>query len=673
MEIARTAVIGAGTMGHGIAEVMALSGIKVSLTDAYPDALEKAKRLIAESVQKLTTSGRVNERDAKETLARISYHTDIDEATKNCELVLEAVPENLDLKRKTFTDLEKRTKRDTILASTTSNIRISSIAEATSTPYRVVGLHFFNPPVIMKVVEVIKGEKTSADVFDSSYEFVKRLGKTPIKVLSDSPGFVVNRVVLPETLLLSLLLDRNIISSTAEVDNFARAQGLPMGPYELMDYVGIDTVVSSLEYFASELSPDYKHFAHLKGMVEKGRLGRKTGKGFYEWKSGRAEMPKANPTQKLTLTDFLALEVNEAVKLIEEGAASPQDIETGVVLGFNRPFGPISVAQGLTNTEIKKKLEELSKTYGIQVFAPAASIGEGKLREIISSPGPRREGRPEVEAAAKATAKATAKAVSPVEVGALTAVERPADKVVRITIANTKNNLINRSVLSELKQSLDSLWNDRDVNVIILSGKGDNFSAGADVSQFFASGMDFAEVSRSGARILRMLSEIPKVTIAEMKGYVLGAGLEIALNCDIRVATEDTIIGFPEVTLGLVPGWTGSQRLSKLVGMSRALHYILSGERFSGKEAYDMGLVSKLYSNRSITEETTRFAEGIAKKVAPVSAAVAKRLVNKGSEVSMDNGLEMEAMAMGLLYYTEDLKEGVSAFLGKRQPEFKGK
>jgi len=185
--------------------------------------------------------------------------------------------------------------------------------------------------------------------------------------------------------------------------------------------------------------------------------------------------------------------------------------------------------------------------------------------------------------------------------------------------------------------------------------------------------MDFAEVSRNGARIIRMLSEIPKITIAEMKGYVLGAGLELSLNCDIRVATEDSTIGFPEVTLGLVPGWTGSQRLSKLVGMSRALHYILSGERFTGMEAFDMGLVSKLYSKGKVSEETVKFAEGLAKRVAPVSAALAKRLINKGSEVSTDNGLEMEAMAMGILFGTEDLKEGISAFLGKRQPEFKGK
>jgi enoyl-CoA hydratase / 3-hydroxyacyl-CoA dehydrogenase len=669
MEITKAAVVGAGTMGHGIAEVMALSGVQVSLADAYPQALEKAKGLLTESVQKLTKSGRVSEKDGEKALGRISYHPDIGDALKNADLVLEAVPESLDLKRRTFIDMEKHSRKDALLATTTSNIRISSIADAIKTPERVVGLHFFNPPILMKLVEVIKGEKTSDQAFESAYEFVKKLGKTPIRVLHDSAGFVVNRVIAPETLLLSLLLDKSMISSTSEVDSFARGQGLPMGPYELMDYVGNDTVVSSLDYFASELSPDYRHFAVLKGMVDKGLLGRKTGKGFYEWKTGKAEIPKAEPTRKLQLMDFLSLELNEAVKLIEEGAATPQDIETGVVLGMNRPFGPISVAQSLTNAEVRRKLEELAKTYGVQIFAPAASIKEGRLRETISSTGPSRETRTETATAPRTTLPATSAA----ETGALTSLDRPANKVARITISNTKNNLVNRSVLSELKQTLDSLWNDKETNVIILTGKGENFSAGADVSQFFAGGMDFAEASRSGARIIRMFSEIPKVTIAEMKGYVLGAGLELSLNCDIRVATEDTVIGFPEVTLGLVPGWTGSQRLSKLVGMSRALRYILSGEKFSGKDAFDMGLVSKLYNKQTITADTVKLAEDIAKKVAPVSAALAKRLVNKGSETSMDNGLEMEAMAMGVLFNTEDLKEGVSAFLEKRPPEFKGK
>ncbi len=669
MQIARTAVIGAGTMGHGIAEVMALAGLDVNLADTYPDALVKAKDMIAESVQRLVRSGKVREEDAKKTLARISYYTDTGEAAKGSDLVLEAVPEVLELKTKVFAHLEKNTRSDAILATTTSNIRVSEISKDTNQPERVVGLHFFNPPVIMKLIEVINGERTADEIFESAYEFAKRLGKTPIKVLKDSPGFVVNRVVLPETLLLSLLLDGNIISSPAEVDNFARTQGLPMGPYELMDYVGIDTVVASLEYFAKELSPDYNHLKTLKGMVEKGLLGRKTGRGFYEWKSGNAEIPKVEPSQKLELTDFLCLEVNEAVKLIEEGAAVPKDIETGVMLGMNRPFGPISVAQGLTNAEVRKKLEQLSKAYNIQVFAPAASIREGKLREVISSTGP----RPVVKSETKVVTTPASGTGSQIEGGPLTSLDRPATKVARITISNTKKNLINRTVLTELKQTLDNLWNDRDTNVIILSGKGDNLSTGADVSQFFTGGMDFSEVSRNGARIIRMLSEIPKITIAEMKGYVLGAGLELSLNCDIRVATEETIIGFPEVTLGLVPGWTGSQRLSKLVGMSRALHYILTGERFSGIDAHNMGLVARLYSKQNISEETVRFAENISKKVAPVSAAMAKRLINKGSEASMDDGLEMEAMAMGLLYGTEDLKEGVSAFLGKREPEFKGK
>ena len=158
-----------------------------------------------------------------------------------------------------------------------------------------------------------------------------------------------------------------------------------------------------------------------------------------------------------------------------------------------------------------------------------------------------------------------------------------------------------------------------------------------------------------------------------MKGYTLGGGFELSLACDLRVGTEDVQIGFPEVTLGLVPGWGGTQRLPRLLGTSRASYLILTGTRFSGKEAFDMGIVNRLFPKEHVDEETLKFAEDLAQKAAPTAAALAKRLINKGSEVPMDTGLEMESIAMGLLYGTEDLKEGISAFLQKRKPEYPGR
>ena len=664
MDIRRVTVIGAGIMGHGIAEVVALSGIPVVVEDAFPEALKKAENGIGISLEKMKKSGRISPEKASEVLGRITFSSDLKESVKDADLIIEAVPEIPDLKISLMKQISGNCRKDAIIASNTSNIRITTLAKDVVNPERFLGMHFFNPPVVMKLVEVIRSEKTSQETFDNLFEFTKSIGKTPIRVLKDSPGFVVNRINAPESLLFCLIMDKNM-AKPEEIDAFGKSQGLPMGPYELIDYVGIDTVVHSLKYYSETIDPEYGKCRFFDSFVESKNLGAKTGKGVYVWENGHAKIPDAKPSSVIDLMDVLVVEINEAAKIIEEGIAEPSDIETGVKLGMNRPFGPISVAEGLTNAEIRKKLEKLSEKFGTGIFYPARSIQEGKLRELLA--GKRK--------AAELPAGTEGKK-GPVQTDGADPVSLSMDpdkKVAYLTISNTRNNLISYDVLRGLEKNLTELWNRKEINVIVVRGSGENFSAGAQLTQFFSGPMDFAENARLGERTFRMLSEIPKITIAEMKGYVLGGGFELSIWCDMRVSTPDAKIGFPEVTLGLIPGWGGSQRLSKLLGMSRATYLILTGEKFDGKFASEIGLVSKLYAADRIDGETRSFAEDLATKVAPISAAIAKRLINKGSDVPADNGLEMETMAMGLLYGTEDLKEGISAFLQKRKPDYKGR
>ncbi len=661
LEIREISVIGAGVMGHGIAEVLSLSGYRVKVFDAYDEALKKGEQLIRKSMERLVKSGKLGEPEMKAALDNITFGSDISGMVSDANMVIEAVPEILDLKRKIFGELDKHCRKDAVLATNTSNIKIADIASVTSRPEKVVGVHFFNPPVIMKLVEVIKSDKTSDSTFNAALDLVKKIGKTPIRVLKDHAGFVVNRISAPEGLLFCLIQDKKV-ADPAEVDTFAKGQGLPMGPYELMDYVGIDTVVHSMDYYAKELSADYGKCKAFHGMVEKGLLGAKSGRGFYDWSSGKANIPKANPTDKVQLMDVLAVEVNEAVKVLEEGLCTPEEVETGVKLGMNRPFGPITVAKGLTNAELKRKLEELHQQYGAEVFSPARSIAQGKLREITTKGN-----------LAGETKKAPVSANKEEPSGELVKIISVDESVRKIEISNTRNNLISSQVIRELEEAIRTLWEDKEAHVVIVTGKGERFSAGAQLSEFISGGLDFTESARKGQRVFRMLSEMPKITIAEIKGYALGGGFELALGCDIRVSTEDAKIGFPELKRGLVPGWGGSQRLSKLVGMSRALYYVLTAEYMTGKDAQDIGLVSKLFPAASIDQDTEKWAKELARSVAPAAATMAKRLINKGSEVSMDTGLEMESIAMGLLFGTEDLREGVTAFLEKREPDFKGK
>jgi enoyl-CoA hydratase/3-hydroxyacyl-CoA dehydrogenase len=658
LEIKNATVIGAGIMGHGIAEVLALSGLNVVVNDVSQDFLDRARQNVQSSLARMKEGGKINESVMNDTLARLSFSTDIKNSVAKADIIVEAVPEVLDIKKSVIKEVESSCSPDAIIASNTSNFRITELQEGSVRPKRIVGMHFFNPPVVLKLVEVVKGEKTDNQTFEAVYDLSRKIGKTPIRVVKDSPGFVVNRINAPESLFFCLLLDRKI-DSPASIDIFARSQGLPMGPYELMDYVGIDTVVHSLEYYAKELSPEYGKCMIFRQMMEQNKLGRKTGHGFYTWESGKAQIPSGEPSSKVELMDVLAIELNEAVKLIEEGVASPEDIETGVRLGMNRPFGPISVAQGLTNAEIKKKLEDLSARFESTVFAPARSIAEGKLKEAIS--GKTGAGQEEKPAAPKT------------EVHDEPVFMVKKDKVAIVYLNNGRLNLLNAAVLDGLEKTLHEIRDDREVNVVVVTGKGTVFSAGAELSQFFSGGIDFMQASRHGQSIFRLLSEMNKITIAEIKGYALGGGFELSLACDIRVSSPDAKIGFPELQRGLVPGWGGTQRLAKLVGASRASYLILTAERITGKEAFDMGIVTRTFGADTIDDDVLKFAHDLSRKVAPGAAFLAKLLVYKGSETSLDDGLTMEAISMGLVYGTEDLKEGISSFLQKREPEFKGR
>lgn len=659
LEIKNAAVIGAGIMGHGIAEVFALSGIHVVVNDVSQDFLDRAKQNVGSSLSRMKESGKINESVMTDTIARLSFSADIKNSVANADIIVEAVPEVLDIKKSVIKEVESFCSPEAIIASNTSNFMISELQEGSKRPQRIVGMHFFNPPVVLKLVEVVKGEKTDGHTFEEVYDLARKIGKTPIRVVKDSPGFVVNRINAPESLFFCLLLDR-MIDSPASIDIFARSQGLPMGPYELMDYVGIDTVVHSLEYYAKELSPEYGKCMVFKQMMEQNKLGRKTGHGFYTWENGKAQIPAGEPSTKVELMDVLAIELNEAVKLIEEGVASPEDIETGVRLGMNRPFGPISVAQGLTNAEIKKKLEDLSSRFQSSVFAPARSIVEGKMKEVISGNTGK---KPDDE---HSIAK-------PIAQGDERVFMVKNDKVAIIYLNNGRLNLLNSEILDGLEKKLIDVREDKEINVVVVTGNGAVFSAGAELSQFFSGGIDFMQASRRGQSIFRLLSEMNKITIAEIKGYALGGGFELSLACDIRVSSPDAKIGFPELQRGLVPGWGGTQRLAKLVGSSRASYLILTAERITGREAFDMGIVTRTFEAETIDDEVLKFAHGLAKKVAPGAAYLAKLLISKGSETSLDDGLTMEAISMGLVYGTEDLKEGISSFLQKRDPEFKGR
>jgi len=378
-DIKKIAVMGAGDMGHGIAEVALLAGYKVALRDIEQRFVDRGLARIKESLEKLVVKQRVTESNKNAMLANVETFVDVGESVKDADFVIEAVPEILKLKEEVFQALDKSAPKHAILASNTSNMSISDIAEHTKRPAQVVGMHFFNPAVLMKLVEIIKGNKTSEETMKVSYDLALKMNKVPVRVEKDSPGFIYNRVNAPTGIYLNAIIDKQI-AKPEEIDAKMRKIGMPMGPYELMDYVGLDVYYHGANYFAGTLSPDYKPPKWLKDLIDANTLGKKSGKGIFDWSKGRPEIDLAKAKEDFDPTDMIAIQVNEATKLLEEGVAnSPDDIDKAMVNGGGSAFGPFQLAKGIGYDKLATRLEELAKKFNTKVFEPTKTLKSGKI------------------------------------------------------------------------------------------------------------------------------------------------------------------------------------------------------------------------------------------------------------------------------------------------------
>lgn len=376
-EIKKVAVMGAGDMGHGIAQVALMNGYKVALRDIEQRFIDKGAQGIKDSLEKFfVAKQKISPEQRDEMLKRLTTTVSIEEAVKDADFVIEAVPEVMDIKKSVFQDLDKFAPKDAILATNTSNMSITEIAGATKRPDKVVGMHFFNPAVRMKLVEVTKGKKTSEDTMQVTYDLATKMGKAPVRVEKDSPSFIYNRVNAPVMLLLELILEKKAVSPE-EFDAAFKAV-LPMAPYELLDFVGIDVAYHSLKYLHDKLSPEYRSTA-LEQKVNAGNLGKKTGKGFYDWSAGRPTIDTSKATKEFGLNDLIALQVNEATKLLDEGVAkSAADIDNAIVNGGGG-FGPFQLAKGIGYPELVKRCEALAQKFNVAVFKPTDTMKKGKI------------------------------------------------------------------------------------------------------------------------------------------------------------------------------------------------------------------------------------------------------------------------------------------------------
>jgi 3-hydroxybutyryl-CoA dehydrogenase len=279
-------VIGAGTMGNGITHAFAQNGFSVIMVDISQDSLNSAMKTIEKNLDRMLSKEKISLEDKNDTLKNISTSTSLENSVLDCDLVVEAATENVNLKLKIFNDLDRLCPKKTILASNTSSISISEIAKQTNREDKVIGMHFMNPVPIMKLVEVIKGKSTSKDVTNIVMELSKELGKIPVEV-NDAPGFVANRILMPMINEAILTLEENV-SGVEEIDTvMILGMSHPMGPLHLADFIGLDVCLSILDVMYKGFNNE-KYIASklLSKMVTDGNLGIKSGKGFYDYSEG---------------------------------------------------------------------------------------------------------------------------------------------------------------------------------------------------------------------------------------------------------------------------------------------------------------------------------------------------------------------------------------------------
>jgi 3-hydroxybutyryl-CoA dehydrogenase len=395
--VSRLGVVGAGTMGRGIAQVGALGGYEVVLHDAMPEAAEAGLVALREALEKGAARGRWSEAEAEAAAKRVRPTEDLDEL-RGCELVIEAAPEKLELKRELFADLAARLGPEAVFASNTSSLRVTDIAAGVPHPERLVGMHFFNPPVLMKLVEVVATERSSEPALTAATEVAKGIGRTPIRA-KDSPGFVANRLARPFT-LESLRMLAGSVADVATIDRVARiGGGFRMGPFELLDLIGLDVNLEiARSFFAQGGEPErWRPSPIQERLVAEGRFGRKSDHGYYDYGEDeeREEDPeldfegptldpeklaRIDPAAERVLSRLFAQIANEAAFALEEEVALPADMETAMRLGFNWPLGPLGIAELLGWRRALELLERLEADEGA-AYRPAPRLREEAARE----------------------------------------------------------------------------------------------------------------------------------------------------------------------------------------------------------------------------------------------------------------------------------------------------
>ncbi len=674
MFVFKAAVVGAGTMGGQIAQTIAAAGFPVVLKDINQDlvqaGLDEARKVTEGQVGKLVKKERITAEQGaaqiEEILGRIVGTTSY-AAFGDVDFVIEAVPERMEIKQAVFAELDAVTPGHAILASNTSSLSIGEIGEATLRPDKVVGFHYFYPASVMPLVEIVEGEETTPETVTAALTFAQAIRKQPIACL-EVPGFVVNRILMAGMSEIWREQEEKKLSIKAMDEGIGAAGVVPMGPYFLVNLLGLDTVLHVAEHVADAYGDE--RFYVPKGMqklVSEGKLGAKTGgDGVYSPAGeanlkGDADPDVAEVVELLTLKTFV-----EAALVLQEGVATHRDIDFGMMAGAGLdprrglmpPFMKADV-EGLDS--VLERLENAAERYGERFTPPSI------LRRLVA------QGRLGQKSGQGFYAYPQPDAEQPAEVVKL---ETRPDGVAIAWLANGQMNSIAPQVIEDLgkvwQQVKDGSGQDGAAPVralVIASSNPFLFSAGADIKAFTSMDASSGEQLIHAAHALfRELGSEGIATIAAVNGLAFGGGCELAMACDVRIAARSATFGQPEIKLGIIPGFGGTQRLPRLVGENKALEMNLIGDPIMAEEAFELGLVNRMVEDHELLDTALSWARRLAAQ-APVALEQIKRVSGAGD---LDAGIEGEKQGFATAFASEDAKEGISAFLGKRAPRFSG-
>ncbi|MEX1142658.1 MAG: enoyl-CoA hydratase-related protein [Thermoleophilaceae bacterium] len=667
MYVFKAAVVGAGTMGGQIAQTIAASGIPVVLKDieqGLVDAgLTEARNVTAGQVGKLVEKGKLSEDEGnaqiEEIVGRIAGTTAYDDFG-DVDFVIEAVPEIIGLKQRVFAELDAVTPGHAILASNTSSLSISEIGAATLRPEKVVGFHYFFPASIMPLIEIVEGDDTSRETVEVALNFAQTIKKQPI-TCAEVPGFVVNRILNSAVCEIWRARDEQSLS-IKKVDEGVGASGVaPLGPFTLIDMLGLDTVLHVAEHLHESYGERFYVSPEMRRLVDEGKLGAKSGgEGFYS--NGEPNVAGDADADGEALAELWTVKaLREALLVLEEGASSVREIDLGLMAGAGLdprrgllpPFWKADV-EGLDT--MLEKMERLEAEHGEERFGVPVTlrrlVAQGRLG-IESGQGFYAWPRPD-DGDQRETVK----------------LETRGDVAIA-WLANAPMNAVSPQVIEDLGAVWEKVRADGDVRaVVIASSIPVVFSAGADIKAFTQ--MDEAkgaELIHAGHALLRSLGSDRVSTVAAVNSIAFGGGCELAMACDVRIAAESAIFGQPEIKLGIIPGFGGTQRLPRLVGESKALEMNLTGDAITAGDAYEHGLVNRVVPDHELFDTAIQWARKLAQQ-APVAVERIKQVSGAGD---LDEGIEAEKQGFAAVFATEDAKEGIGAFLGKRQPKWRGR